>query len=269
MAKFLLPNYLFLLIFMGYSFPRGMRPSTLNERLEFYSKEFNFEQAFNWIGNHRGKVRFAVIIGRNTRIYPPEYADDANATIIIDNYKSLEEVKAYILEFLPEGVYYDRNVYSNGEVVGQELAFDLDPENVICPIHGSFEDKARRGQDLSFCEIELQIIKEQTMKLYDYLAERFNMLHIVYSGRGFHIHVMDKEAFKLKPLEREAIAEEIKKMGFAIDPWVTTGESRLIRLPYSLNGLVSRIVTPLDRSEIVNFNPIDDERCIPEFLKHK
>jgi hypothetical protein len=42
---------------------------------------------------------------------------------------------------------------------------------------------------------------------------------------------------------------------------------RLIRLPYSLHGMVSRIVTPLNVSELEGFNPIEDERCIPAFLK--
>jgi hypothetical protein len=41
---------------------------------------------------------------------------------------------------------------------------------------------------------------------------------------------------------------------------------RLIRLPYSLHGLVSRIVLPLKKSELERFNPISDARCMPKFL---
>ncbi|MBC7129794.1 DNA primase, partial [Candidatus Bathyarchaeota archaeon] len=176
---------------MGYYFPSGMRPSTLDERLEFYSKEFSLGKVAEWFGNRSDKVQFAVIIGRHTRIYPPKYADDASTTIIIDRYESLEDVKAYVLEFLPEGVYYDRNIYAeDGQVIGQELAFDLDPENVTCPIHGTLEDKLRRHQGLSFCELELQIVKAQTLGLYEHLARQFTKLRVVYSGRGFHIHVL-------------------------------------------------------------------------------
>jgi DNA primase catalytic subunit len=41
---------------------------------------------------------------------------------------------------------------------------------------------------------------------------------------------------------------------------------RLIRLPYSLHGLVSRIVVPVEKSELERFDPVSDERCIPKFL---
>ncbi|MBC7130787.1 DNA primase, partial [Candidatus Bathyarchaeota archaeon] len=83
----------------------------------------------------------------------------------------------------------------------------------------------------------------------------------------FHIHVLDDYAYELNQQQRKAMAEEAKKKGFQIDPWVTTGEMRLIRLPYSLNGLVSRIVLPLEKGELERFNPVADERCIPKFLK--
>jgi DNA primase catalytic subunit len=89
---------------------------------------------------------------------------------------------------------------------------------------------------------------------------------VVYSGRGFHVHVLDKESYGLSVQERQKIADEVKQAGFHIDAWVTSGEMRLIRLPYSLNGLVSRIVLPLKKAELEKFNPITDERCLPKFL---
>jgi DNA primase catalytic subunit len=58
----------------------------------------------------------------------------------------------------------------------------------------------------------------------------------------------------------------MKEKDFGIDEWVTAGEMRLIRLPYSLHGLVSRIVLPLEKSELEQFDPVSDERCIPKFL---
>ena len=251
-----------------YYFPRGMRLSTLEERLRFYREEFAVEKVAEWLRERTDKVRFAVIIGRHSRIYPKEYAEDASTTIILDEYSNIEDVKGQIIEFMPEAVYYDRNVYDDKEnIIGQELAFDLDPENITCPIHGSLEDKMRRNQGLSFCELEFQMVKDETIRLYEYLAEQFSRLKIVYSGRGFHIHVFDKEAYILGFEERKLLAEDVKEKGFLIDAWVTAGEMRLIRLPYSLNGLVSRIVLPLERGEIESFNPIDDYRCIPIFLK--
>jgi len=245
-----------------------MRPSTLEERKQFYRREFNLNGVREWFRGWSGKIVFAVIIGRHTKIYPPEYEEDASTTILIDNYRDLEDVKGWILEFLPESVYYDRNVYDEHEnILGQEMAFDLDPENLTCPIHGSLEDKMRRHQGLSFCEIELEMVKDETVRLYEKLSKMFSDLRTVYSGRGFHIHVLDEEVFNWNRERRMKFAREIKEKGFMIDEWVTSGGMRLIRLPYSLHGMVSRIVMPIDISELSSFNPIEDERCIPKFLK--
>ncbi len=250
-----------------YSLPFGMRYSTLQERGQFYSSEFNLQKVAEWFDCWQGRVRFAVIIGRHSKIYPERYKEDASTTIIIDEYQTLEEVRQQIVEFLPEAVYYDRNIYDkNGDKIGQELAFDLDPENVVCPIHGSLEDKIERKQGLSFCELELDMIKQEAVHLYESLERRFSDLRIVYSGRGFHIHVFDPKACKLTFSERVEVAQQVKDEGFHIDDWVTSGEMRLIRLPYSINGLVSRIVLPLTKQELESFNPITDERCKPKFL---
>lgn len=250
-----------------YYLPQGMRYSTLKERKQFYQKEFSSQRIADWFRDGLGHTKFAVIMGRHTKIYRQKYKEDASTTIIIDEYKDLTDVQLEILEFLPEAVYYDRNVYDeNNIVIGQELAFDLDPENVTCPIHGTLEDKLNRFQGLSFCELELEIVRKEVVELYDYLKSRFSDLCVVYSGRGFHLHVLDKAAFDFSSKERLALAREVKQMGFHIDEWVTTGEYRLIRLPYSLNGLVSRIVLPLKKEDLADFDAVHDKRCMPQFL---
>jgi DNA primase catalytic subunit len=124
----------------------------------------------------------------------------------------------------------------------------------------------KRHQGLSFCTIELQMVKEQAINLHEYLEKQFSELRVVYSGRGFHIHVFDPEAYALSDKKRRELAHTVKERGFGIDEWVTAGEMRLIRLPYSLHGLVSRIVVPVEKSELEQFNPISDAKCIPKFL---
>jgi DNA primase catalytic subunit len=250
-----------------YYLPERMRYSTLEERRQFYIREFSLEKLQDWLALIRGEAKFAVVIGRHTKIYPKKYADDASTTLIIDDYQSLAEFRDYLIEFLPEAAYYDRNVYdSRDHKKGQELAFDLDPENITCPIHGTLEDKMKRHQGLSFCKLELEKVREQTVHLFENLSNHFSNMKIVYSGRGFHIHVFDPEAYLLGEKERRQIAKNIKQKGFQIDEWVTTGEMRLIRLPYSLHGLVSRIVIPLEKKELARFDPVDDKRCLPKFL---
>jgi DNA primase catalytic subunit len=250
-----------------YHLPRGMRYSTLQERKQFYTAEFSLPKVQQWLQQHRGKVKFAAVIGRHTKIYPENYREDAGTTIIIDDYKGLDEVQDYLTDFLPEAAYYDRNTYdSKNRKTGQELAFDLDPENITCPIHGTLADKMRRHQGLSFCKIELELVKEQALSLYEHLEAEFSRMKIVYSGRGFHIHVFDAEAYALSTTQRRQLARNVKEKGFKIDEWVTAGDMRLIRLPYSLHGLVSRVVVPVEKDELDRFDPVHDKRCLPSFL---
>ena len=250
-----------------YYLPIGMRYTTLEERKQFYSQELKPQEVAEWFGNRLDRTKFAVIMGRHTKIFLEKYREDASTTIVIEEYKDLEDLRQQILDFLPEGVYYDRNVYnSDDQVVGQELAFDLDPENVICPVHGTLADKMKRMQGLSFCEVELEIVRKEAIRLYEFLARRFSDLRVVYSGRGFHLHVLDKEAYELSSEERLSLAKETKDAGFHIDEWVTSGEYRLIRLPHSLNGLVSRVVLPLKKEELEVFDAVHDKRCLPSFL---
>ena len=255
---------------LRYNLPKGMRYSTLRERKEFYETEFNAEKLQEWFEHWNGNSRphFAVIIGRHTRIFPKKYREEASTTLIIDEYKDFEDLRGQIIEFLPESAYYDRNLYdAKQRIVGQELAFDLDPENLTCPIHGTLADKMKRRQGLAFCELELQMVKEETVKLHAELEKQFSNLRVVYSGRGFHIHVLDPTPFSWNYSKRRSLARKLKQKGFLIDEWVTTGGMRLIRLPYSLHGMVSRVVLPVGVSELGKFDPLTDVRCIPAFLK--
>jgi DNA primase catalytic subunit len=244
-----------------------MRYSTLKERQEFYMEEFDLAKVEDWFGARMKNVVFAVIIGRHTKIFPSEFEEDASTTILINEYNDLPDVKRQIVEFTPESVYYDRNIYDEkGKVQGQELAFDIDPENLTCPIHGTLEDKMKRRQGLSFCKTEFEMAKDETIRLFENLTSFFSKMRIVYSGRGFHIHVFDREIYDWKYGKRYKLAKKLKKDGFLIDEWVTSGGMRLIRLPYSLHGMVSRIVIPLRVDELKSFDPINDERCMPRFL---
>ncbi len=252
--------------------PFGMRPSSLEERKRFY-ESFDLKRSRNWVGR---KLVYAAIIGRHSGVYPPEYKEDKNVPLVIDNYTSLKEVMRYILHFLPEGVYYDRNYYHNfslchshdlrdcwnwGNFAGQQLAFDLDPENVDCPIHGPLSRRLHK-QGLSFCKTAFEIARQNTVSLFDELSSQYSDVRAVFSGRGFHIHVFDSDAISLTRRERAKIAEQYSHFG--IDKWVTEGEMRLMRLPYTLNGISSRIVTPLKKSEIASFDPAI--QALPPFL---
>jgi DNA primase catalytic subunit len=258
-----------------------MRFSSLEERAKFYREEFDLGSVEEWTKDHPSIV-FAVILGRYTHIFPREYARIAKHTVVIDDYSGLSDLKEYIIQYRPEGAYYDRNIYSERKIcacctksdsgcwdcenfLGQELAFDMDAENVECPLHGDLDRRMERNDQMSFCEYDIFTLRENAVDLLDELKSEFKKLKVTYSGRGFHIHVFDESAYRMSRKERGELADQIVK-DFPIDEWVTEGESHLIRLPFSLNALVSRIVLPLEIKELDRFDPIKDGRCIPYFL---
>lgn len=262
-------------------FPMCMRVSSLEERTIFYRKEFDLDRVGGWTEVHPSIV-FAVILGRYTHIFPKEYAKISKHTVIIDDYEDLNDLRNYILQYKPEGTYYDRNLYRERRVcaeclkgdsgcwdcdnfLGQELAFDMDVENVYCPLHGDLDERMNRNDPMSFCEYDLSVLRDKAIELFDELGSEFKKMHLTYSGRGFHVHIFDETAYSMSRKERGELADAVGKR-YPIDEWVTEGESHLIRLPFSLNALVSRIVLPLEKQELEQFDPVTDRRCIPNFL---
>lgn len=241
------------------------RVSSLEERKEFYAKEFNSKKCISWF-----KIKpqlLAVDLGTETGIIK----DKKKINRIINFKADFKNLREKLVNYMPEDIYYDRNLYRDVNLVlrklnfrkvidtknwlGQELAFDVDADNIEC--------KCKKG-GLRFCVNCLEKAKKECIRLYDRLNKEFNFLRITYSGRGYHLHVDDKEAFKMSVKERRKLNNKLKK--FPIDPWVSAGRIRLIRLPYSLNSLVSRIVIPLNIKELNKFDPLKDRRAIPKFL---
>ena len=259
-----------------------MRIASTEERRRFYSLEFSLTKVREWFQGWNSPIVFAAVIGRHTGLAPAKYRRERGRTIIIDDYERLSEIKNYLVNFIPESAYYDRNIYKDqdqakrigndatklGRSFGQELVLDIDPENFACPIHGTLEEKMRKHQGLSFCRFEFQKAQQEAVQLLEILSRKFSKISIVYSGRGFHIHIMDEETVFWNRKKRQTLIRSLTKKGFDMDEWVSAGGMRLIRLPYSLNGLVSRIAIPLAKNECGVFDPITDERTAPKFLRH-
>ena len=242
----------------------------------------DYDAAQRWFASFPGERVFALILGRHSGIYPRRYRSLKNISLLVEDARTVRDLRPYLLKYLPEGVYYDRNAYGSVEAArksrldyahawgrrefrGQELAFDLDPENLDCPVHGDIEDKMRRHQGLSFCDWEFEETRRQAAELHDLLSREWSRLSVVYSGRGFHVHVLDADAYGLTKAERTRIARRYGKR-FALDEWVTSGEMRLIRLPHSLHGMVSRIVVPVPRGDLEDFS-YNDPRATPAFAR--
>ncbi len=232
------------------------RASTLEERKEFYEKEFDINKVNRWF--RRKPQLFAVDMGSETRIIKDKSKLNKMISLRPNN------LRIKLINYLPEDVYYDRNIYKDSEeclrklcfkkcfncdnFLGQELAFDVDSDNIPCSCKKEF------------CSKCLPLAVDNGFRLADYLKNYFKNVEVVYSGRGAHVHVFDKKAYTLTVKEREELNKEVKQ--FYIDPWVSRGYIRLIRLPYSLNALVSRIVMPLKKKKILNY-----KESVPKFLQ--
>lgn len=187
---------------------------------------------------------------------------------------SVRALKEKLVFYLPEDVYIDRNVYLDLPAVyhsmnfrrifgsdncrEQLLAFDFDSGNVKC-------SKCRGRNFLFFCEACFAKTTVKTLEAYRLLRKSFGRLEVVYSGRGFHIYVLGRRPMGFTVAERERLNKRLAR--FPIDPWVSRGYIRLMRLPYSLNSIVSRIAVPLSPQEIAGFNPANDKRAVPGFLR--
>ena len=247
--------------------------SSLQDREAFYTGEFDIEKGEEWFEKHPPAPQlFALDAGTETKI--AKDPEKINQIINLDSGISFEKLKEKLIHYLPEDAYYDRNRYkepqkalamiqkkdyfNNPNFLGQELAFDMDSDNLKC-------EQCRNKKFIDFCLNCFNNLKKKVPEAYGLLKEEFKQVEIIYSGRGFHFHIFDKKAYALSLEEREACNERLK--GYFMDPWVSRGRIRLIRLPYSLNALVSRIVTPLTLKEVEILDISADERVIPEFLK--
>lgn len=248
------------------------RISDLDDRKEFYESEFNVKALIRWF--RKMPQYYCLDIGTETKIFKEEFSKKFNKITILTPNITVEALANKAIKYLPEDLYYDRNQYKdpnkcNGcfrfekcwecpNFLGQELIFDIDPENILCPDCGKKEYP-------NFCTTCLGLALKQGLEMKKLLSGRFKDIEIVYSGRGCHVHIHDEEAYNLSKQDRVKLNREFST--FAFDPWVSDGTKRLVRLPFSLNALVSRIVTPLKDSEIKGFDPKGENRPIPNFLK--
>mgnify|MGYP001614100903 CR=1 FL=1 len=240
------------------------RPAILEEREEFYKKEFSIDKVKKWFKNHNMVIPqlCAIDAGSDSEFIKNKKWKDSMF------YFHFSKLKEKINKYVPEDIYYDRNLYKNPEkklknivsrdffsdenFISQELVFDIDSDNIKC--NHTIEKKV--------CNKCLNKSWYYSLKIKKLLKKNFdfNKMSIVYSGRGFHVHIFDEKAFFLNKKEREKIVNKFLK--FPIDPWVSRGHIDLIRLPYSLNALVSREVIPID-----NKNTFRKNTGIPKFLK--
>ena len=94
-----------------YELPGDLGPASLADRREFYRRAMDYESASKWMSRPQGGRVYALILGRHSGIYPRRFRHLKNVPLIVDDVEDVRGLRPYVLKYLPEGVYYDRNVY--------------------------------------------------------------------------------------------------------------------------------------------------------------
>jgi DNA primase catalytic subunit len=97
---------------------------------------------------------------------------------------------------------------------------------------------------------DIQTALECGFEVEHYFNDRLDtdQTQVVYSGQGAHVYLYDNDPYyRYDSRARAVIVDALtEKQDIPIDEQVTTDESRVIRLPYSLHADVSRVVTPVE-----------------------
>jgi DNA primase catalytic subunit len=248
------------------------------------------ENVKNWLNHLPEPLRnplFLVDVGTESGIVRKDLRS-SRGRLLFFSLHEVGELRDQLVDFAPEDVYYDRNLYKDKEecvkckrkrqhqecaacqnIAGQHVMFDIDPENINCPNCGTLGERMAAKSMYRFCYICFKKAAIQTTKLYDILLQKgYHNLEVIYSGRGFHVCLDDPEAYRLSFEERDRLSKWVKgDCGIPIDPWVTRGGTRLARLPYSLHGLVGKIVTPINITEVTRMDPSRDRNLTPVSFK--
>jgi len=163
---------------------------------------------------------------------------------------------------IPEAVYYATDFHDRNWL----LTVDIDAKDVALQWAESVVDQDTSKLTSEQIKSEAGVIEAepagypyrfedigQTLnygfEVQEYFRDHLgtNDTQVVYSGQGCHIYLYDPDKmYRYSETNRNLIAKTlINRLNIPIDKPVTTDESRVIRLPYSLHTGVSRVVTPI------------------------
>ncbi|CAB49106.1 DNA primase catalytic subunit PriS [Pyrococcus abyssi] len=168
-----------------------LREVTKEERKEFYSNEWNAKQIPDFILQNLDKREFGFD-------HTGEGPSDRK-----NSYTDVRDLEDYIKATAPYAVYSSVAFYEKPQEMegwlGAELVFDIDAKDL--PLRRCNHEPGK------VCPICLNDAKEIARDTLIVLKEElgFEDVHVVYSGRGYHIRVMDGWALSLDSKSRERI----------------------------------------------------------------
>ena len=163
---------------------------------------------------------------------------------------------------VPEAVYYatdfhDRNWVLVVDIDAKDVALEYAKDTVDGDDEDTDDDLKRRAgvldappEGFPYRFEDLDQALEYGFEVKDYFESSLDTdaTQVVYSGQGCHVYMYDPAPeYRYSEVPRRHIATILEeKKDIPIDTPVTTDESRVIRLPYSLHAGVSRVVTPIE-----------------------
>ncbi len=250
---------------MKYDFPAGLKPAQVRKRERFYREEFPRE-AVEQRMERRDQFVPVIDVGTESTLYKPRLQDLTGKLLRIEDWDDLTQLQEKIADYAPEDVYYNLTLTKDGRIElnpEQELVFRIAPHTLSCTTC----DRKRGYMDEQwhkyvFCRDCFRDAAQHMRNLYVFLERHFDEMDLVYTGRAFHIHIDDDEGYRMQQEDREELAHKVSQQ-FPIQKDITAGENDLVRLPGSLNGLVSRTVTPITVEDLTDPTPILTDLSVP------
>lgn len=163
-------------------------------------------------------------------------------------FKTPNQLASFLVTFTPSDAYYSSAYYERPEAedmagklwLGADLIFDIDSDHLATPcksLHDSWRclncgfegrglepekcpkcGKRKIEADRWVCEECLEAAKAETLKLLSILEEDFGFslkkVEVAFSGhRGYHVHVVEEDVFKLTSEERKEIVDYVLASG--------------------------------------------------------
>ncbi len=169
--------------------------ATLEERRRFYAEEWSPAELPEFI-----------VKSLSMR----EFGFDHSGAGPSDRYNriaSVAQLQGVLVRLAPYGVYSSVSLYRTPERrdgwLGAELVFDVDAKDL--PVRGC---GCAKGE---VCELCLEEAKQHVLGIAEVLREDFGLkeMHFVYSGRGYHLRVTDREVLELGSRERAEILDYV------------------------------------------------------------
>ena len=183
---------------------------------------------------------------------------------------SSDKLRDICVDLLPDAVYFMTSRFNNAKNIKTKVVKNarygakrqpFDP--IACNVfHGS---ELYFDFDVEDYSDSMKYLFLDVMKIYNKLAERYDKIKFVFSGRGFHIWVLDfedkfftedqrakmlfwkpsyKEHFYF--LQKVKIANELLSAGYFFDAQSTWDTRRILRVPGSYNEKSLQKVTYFD-----------------------